>query len=96
MSGSKEKRAEISKEERIRRELERRAQSIPVHIHLHQECSKDYSGKEDEEPCININVNISQCNYQPQFHVCFGDTLAFSNGTGDHNPPGSSSDDPPP
>lgn len=67
-------------------------ETVPVHIHLH--CD----GKErGEDPCININVNVSQCNQYPEFTTCFGDTVYYMNGTGTHEDPGPTTPgDPPP
>jgi len=70
-------------------------ETLPVHIHLHCNCDDEKGRERGEEPCINININISQKNYRPEFHSCFGDSISYMNGMGDHPDPGSN-DDPPP
>ena len=70
-------------------------ETLPVHIHLHCSCKDEKREDRGEEPCINININVSQNNYRPEFHSCFGDNISYMNGMGDHPDPGHG-DDPPP
>ena len=77
------------------RDFLREGEILPVHIHLHCNCKEEGRKEPGDEPCINININISQNNYRPEFHSCFGDSISYMNGMGDHPDPGNG-DDPPP
>lgn len=102
MSGSNESQTQrvagVPSDQKEREVYRQSEQCLPVHIHIHREPSPYGKEREcEDEPCININVNVSQCNYRPEFHTCFGDTMAMMNGTGDHSHPGGgSTQDPPP